>query len=653
MNFGRIAPTVVIACGAVASSAMASVGEFRVLPYLQSPTTEGMTINWFTIANAPGTLSISGGDLSEPVVLTSTPSLTPVLDYQIAAELNAGGSFSFASTAIFESAGVPARNFKHSLVVTGLSAGVEYTYSVQQGGSVYTNTFRTAPLATDARPLRLAVLSDSETLVSGRTRFREWARTTPQAPGSTGRPAGTGPGRDQYLVTETRGYQANIAQIEARDPDVVVMPGDLIEGTGAEQQRRWDEFWRHNAGQYDDLLSARPLVAAIGNNCIFNGIGAGETGAGGPSTNQLISYARQQWSAYFDWPSNGTPAFQDLYYRQDYGPITIITLCSVKATEEVNSRVAPPQGQGISANFPSNRDTNRAWFSTPYAPGDIPDFNVGTTQWSWAVAELAAARAAGQIIFVQWHHTPFSRGIHGSSVTSTQSGEAMRIYAPLMDEFRVAAVFTGHSEVAEMSRFDLDGDGYAVHLWDVGAAGDGLRGVEDAPGSVASAITNWRNNPLNPEGQAFTMNPFHVWSADQSEPELWNGNQLIRGGKHYGFLEVNITPLGVGDSGSPEFRVRFDNYQNFPLNAGDASFTVTGFELRRTLNRVELTGPANNLRPSCNLADFNADGVTDFFDFLDFAQAFNVQDAAADFNADGVIDFFDYLDFADRFAASC
>jgi hypothetical protein len=287
----------------------------------------------------------------------------------------------------------------------------------------------------------------------------------------------------------------------------------------------------------------------------------------------------------------------------------------VKATQEANSRVAPPVGQSINPNFPANRDTNRAWFSTPYAPADIPDFNVGTEQWDWAVQALADARSRGQIIFMQWHHTPFSRGVHGSSVTSPQSGEAMRIYAPLAEQYRVAGIFCGHSEVAEMSFFDLDNDGYGVHLWDVGFAGDGLRGVEDAPGFVNSSVTSWRNNPLNPEGQAWRMNPFHVWSADQSEPELWNGNQLLEGGKHYGFLEVDVLPQGNG-----RFRIEIENFHNFPLNAGDANFTVTGFELRKYSNRVVLEGPANDLRPrGCDTIDFNGDGLfPDDADLLDF-----------------------------------
>ena len=585
----------------VAATASAqSTADFRVLPYQLNPALDGMQFTWFTINDVPGEISISGEGI-EGFTLNSTPVLVPVLDYQIAAELNAGGNFPFATTAIFSAPGVPARNYRHRVTASGLQPDTEYTYTVTQGASSYTNTFRTAPTTDSSRNLRFIAISDSETLVLGRTRFREWSRSTPQVSGSTGRPAGTGRGKDAYFLTETVGYQENIKNIEARNADMLIFAGDLIEGTSNECQRRWDEFWRHNAGEYDDLFSGMPFVAAIGNNCIYNGGGNG-------TANPLVQYARNQWSAYFDFPSNNDPLAEDLYFRTDYGPITVITLCSVGAIGAKNDNIAPPQGQDISVNFPFNRDTNRAWLLN-YPFGDLPDFNVGTAQWNWAVQELAAARAAGQIIFVQWHHTPYSRGVHGSSVTSTQSGEAMRIYAPLMEQYRVAGVLCGHSEVAEMSYFDLDNDGYGVHLWDVGAAGDGLRGVEDAPGSTAAAITNWRNNPLNPLGAAWTANPYHRWAADQSEPENWNGNQLIGGGKHYGFLEFDVERLKNG-----EFRISFQNWHTFPLNAGDANFTVTGYELRPYRNRVVLEGPADDLRPialapSCADIDLDQDQV--------------------------------------------
>jgi hypothetical protein len=52
-------------------------------------------------------------------------------------------------------------------------------------------------------------------------------------------------------------------------------------------------------------------------------------------------------------------------------------------------------------------------------------------------------------------------------------------------------------------------------------------------------------------------------------------------------------------------------------------------------------------------SDFNGDGQSDLFDYLDFVDAFAAQSLAADFNYDGVVDFFDYLDFVDSFAAGC
>ena len=602
-----------------------SIADFRVLPYQMNPALDGMQLTWFTISATPGTLSITGPGLKSPLEFTSAPVLEPILDYQIANELNATGAFPFSTTAIFEAPGVPARNYRHRINVAGLQADTEYTYTVTQGASSYSNTFRTAPTTDTNRTIRFHAISDSETLVLGRTRFREWSSTTPQTPGSTGRPAGTGRGRNQYFLSETKGYQENIKNMKARNADMLIFPGDLIEGTSNECQRRWDEFWRHNAGEYDDLFSGMPFVAAIGNNCIYNGGGNG-------TANPLVQYARKQWSAYFDYPANNDPAAKDLYFRTDYGPVTILTLCSVGALDP-NDNVAPPQGQFININFPENRDTNRAWL-LGYPYGDLPDFNIGTAQWNWAMQELASARAAGQIIFVQWHHTPFSRGIHGTSVTSTQSGEAMRIYAPLLEQYRVAGAFCGHSEVAEMSYFDLDNDGYGVHLWDVGAAGDGLRGVEDSAGATVAAITNWRNNPLNPEGASWSPNPYSRWAADQSETETWNGNQLIGGGKHYGFLEFDIERLKNG-----EFRITFQNWHTFPLNAGDADFTVTGYELRPYNNRVVLEGPADNLQPIalepiCPQIDLNQDAQVDAADLSILLDAWGT--SAGDVNGDGI-----------------
>lgn len=52
-------------------------------------------------------------------------------------------------------------------------------------------------------------------------------------------------------------------------------------------------------------------------------------------------------------------------------------------------------------------------------------------------------------------------------------------------------------------------------------------------------------------------------------------------------------------------------------------------------------------------SDFNADDGVDFFDYLDFVDAFSMGDDIADFNNDGTLDFVDYLDFAMQFSSGC
>ena len=52
-------------------------------------------------------------------------------------------------------------------------------------------------------------------------------------------------------------------------------------------------------------------------------------------------------------------------------------------------------------------------------------------------------------------------------------------------------------------------------------------------------------------------------------------------------------------------------------------------------------------------ADFNGDGVVDFFDYLDFVDAFSSGSPEANFNNDEAVDFFDYLDFVDAFSEGC
>jgi hypothetical protein len=52
-------------------------------------------------------------------------------------------------------------------------------------------------------------------------------------------------------------------------------------------------------------------------------------------------------------------------------------------------------------------------------------------------------------------------------------------------------------------------------------------------------------------------------------------------------------------------------------------------------------------------ADFDANGQVDFFDYLDFVNAYSSEAPGSDFNRDGQTDAFDYLNFAQAFDAGC
>lgn len=508
---------------------------FRVEPYLQSPTSDGITVNWFTEEDIQGTLMLSGGDLTEPQEFSSTPELIEELTYS-ELELSEISDFPdmFANS-----------NYKHSIQLTGLTPGTTYNYEVTLADTSISSTFKVAPAADSQEPIRFIVYSDSETDPVGRTNKRDWGNSeeapATQAPGSTGRPADLpkdSSERDLYFATEQEGYANNIAIITERSPDFLVMPGDLVQGGG--YQRAWDEFFRHNAGEFDNPLSLFPLLPALGN---WENFGA----RNGGYEPEAVQAARQKYKAYFDLPENNNPNYQDQYYRVDYGPITIITLDSSNGL---------PDGTRES---PSDADTQENVSADTYPGDDLADFNPGSDQWNWAEAQLRDASEQGQIIFVQFHHVPYSSGVHGfpmsSPESSGQGGTPMRVYSPLFEEYGVVAVFSGHSEFFERSLVN------GIHYYDTGVAGDGLRG------------------PVAPE-LAAESNPFSQWTAHYDAPELWDGNQLISGGKHYGHVEVNVLP---NEDGS--FDITITPVHAFPLNE---DFAITGWERREYGDTVQI-----------------------------------------------------------------
>ena len=232
---------------------------FRVNPYLQQPSADGMAFTWFTETNQPATLTITGEALNDPLIFNSTPTLEPILAYTTAEQTQEIAGLEPGSWLLNN------ENYKYTVDVRGLLPDTTYDYTVNVGDSVFNASFKTAPTADNWDSIRFIALSDSETQPAGRVTRRDWQQGA-LASGSEARPDpvnsqwaetfGTTGTRLRYALTETEGYANNLAIINSRNPDFLMMPGDLVQGGG--YQPGWDEFFRHNAGEFDSgCLSIR------------------------------------------------------------------------------------------------------------------------------------------------------------------------------------------------------------------------------------------------------------------------------------------------------------------------------------------------------------------------------------------------------------
>jgi len=505
-----------VLCVAVGSMLAGGVGagDFRVRPYLQNPASDAMSVRWLSNTSDPGTLKLEG-DARE---FRSTPVLATALAYNTLSP-EPGGPH-------------PELPWLHQVRLTGLAPGGKYTYTVTQGAETHTGTFTTP--APD-QPVRFVVYSDSETEPESST-------TPPVAwpiPKNSNRPAG----QPDYFVNQTVGYQENCRVIAERKPNFVLVVGDIVE-TGGEQ-RDWDEFWKHNAGEFNTLAGDIPILTALGNH-------ENSAGPGGGYDAAASNFSTDKFLTYFESPSNEAtnPKHHGRYYRIDYGPVTIIT---------VDSSNGNPHK--------TDADTNH------YLDGsNAPDFNPGSEQYQWLEAQLADAQAKSRFTFVDFHHTMYGSGPHsvpfGRKGFSGQSGIAMRVLRPLLFRYGVDAVFSGHDELMERSEetgTERLADGtdrpQTIHFYDVGIGGDGLRG----PSSGAD-------------------NSFRKFLAHDDAPEVWKGKQLVSGGKHYGHLEVNVAPDANG-----VWQVELTPVHVFPLN--DSNGKVTGWERRTYPDTVKFAQP--------------------------------------------------------------
>ena len=459
---------------------------FRVPPYLQNPSADGMTVIWFSEDGTPGQLTYRAEGEANENALASEPVRAEALVCPAWEE------------ARYFDGGAQAAPFRHRVRLAGLLPGTTYTYTVEQKDDRFVAAFTTAPRAD--QPIRFIAYADSEVEPESTGRHAYWS------------PEGVNP---FYPLDQTEAYAANLAVIRSRDPDFVTISGDLVQSGG--EQRDWDEFWRHNAdADAERNLAGRvPILAAPGNHDYYEGPDLG--GYSQPGSERAMA----RFLTYFEFPGNAAPdpAQQGRYYRLDYGPITLISLDVVNGS---------PHASEYDTNFAllGERDPGG---------GPAPDFGPGSAQYGWLEAQLEDAQRTSPFTFVMLHHSPYSVGPHGwpacwTRDCDTLSGVPVRVLTPLFMRCGVDAVLAGHDELWERSVIEgteVGPDGQAlphcIHFYDVGTGGDGLR-------SPAEGLEN----------------PYQRFLAHRDAPGIWRDSVLVDGGTHYGHLEVDVLPAADG-----------------------------------------------------------------------------------------------------------
>tara|TARA_R110000782_G_scaffold45706_5_gene101284 strand:+ start:1296 stop:2645 length:1350 start_codon:yes stop_codon:yes gene_type:complete len=201
---------------------------------------------------------------------------------------------------------------------------------------------------------------------------------------------------------------------------------------------------------------------------------------------------------------------------------------------------------------------------------------------------------------------------------------------------------SGFAQGFHMAVFD-DGTGTALY---VGGSFNRING-----GDVVNNIAKWDGTTWSPVGDGFdsAVQELTVFD-DGSGAKLYamgnfNNTGSTPAAKMARWTGTAWEPLGAGASANTFGAIVFDAGEGEALHFGGSFTTVDGVASNRVISLLST--------PACD-ADFDGNGVLNFFDVSGFIAAYNAQDAAADIAAPfGVFNFFDISAYIGLYNAGC
>jgi hypothetical protein len=232
-----------------------------------------------------------------------------------------------------------------------------------------------------------------------------------------------------------------LARAETAKADLVIMLGDNAYDSGTDGQTTKGVFETFGA-----VLRNTPVWPAPGNHEFYNGLTFSATGEGPYYEAFTLPRAAE---------AGGLPSGTEAYYSFEYGNVHFVSLDS--------------------------HDTDRSASGAMYA---------------WLEADLQANQS--DFLIVYWHHPPYSFGSHSSDWwQETRMIQMREVFVPLLEDYGVDLVLTGHSHSLERSKL-IDGHyGFSDSLLpgnviDGGtgdpATGSGYEKDSEGPGAHEGAV---------------------------------------------------------------------------------------------------------------------------------------------------------------------